>query len=176
MSNLNLWQIKKEYSSLLSNLYDHETGEINHEVDAQLSSLADSAENKCIAIQKWILNLESEKKQIEFMEEQIAKRKKCYENEIKKRSDYLESNMKSLGIDEIKCPFFTLKIKKNPLSTDIVNEEIIPDKFMIEREIIKKEIKPDKNAIKEEFVKTGIQVPGAIVSQKSFLKLFVNQL
>lgn len=174
--NVSLWQIKSEYQNLLHNLYDYETGEINQEVDAQLNALSDTAENKCIAIASWIKHMESEKKQIDFMKEEILKREAAYEKEINKRLDYLKTNMEGCGITEVKCSYFTLKIKKNPYSTDIVNEADIPEKFMKTKEVVKIEVKPDKNAIKEEVLKTGIQVPGAQVAQKTKLEILVDKL
>ena len=174
--NLILWQIKTEYQSLLSCLYDTETGEINEEVEKKLNELSDSGENKCIAIQKWILNLESEKKQIEIMEEQLALRKSAYEKEIEKRYNYLESNMKGLGIKEISCPYFKIRLKTNPPSTDILDEKLIPEKFIVTKEITKTERKPDRMAIKEEVLKTGVQVPGAFVHQKTKLEISFKTL
>jgi hypothetical protein len=69
-----------------------------------------------------------------------------------------------------------LKIKNNPYSTNIVDENKIPERFMRTRIIEKKEIKPDKNAIKEEVLKTGIQIEGAIVEQKTKLEILTDKI
>lgn len=171
-----LWQIKTEYQSLLSQLYNHETGEVDIEVDKQLSALSDSAENKCIAVASWIKNMEADKKQIEYMKEEILKREAAYQKEIDKRSQYLQYNMEALGISEVKCPYFTLRIKKNPYSTEIFDESQIPEQYMRTREIVKTETKPDKNAIKEEVLRTGAQVPGASVQQKTKLEILTDKI
>lgn len=171
-----LWQIKSDYQSLLSDLYDHETGEINQEIDLKLCELADSAENKCIAVASWIKQMQSEQSQIEYMKQEILKRESAYQKEIDKRMDYLKTNMTSFGITEVKCPYFTLRIKSNPYSTDIVSEKDIPEKYMKSREVIKMEVKPDKNLIKEDVLKTGIQVPGAYVAQKTKLEILTDKI
>lgn len=176
VASLSLYKMANDYESILSQLYNYETGEINAEMDIKLNELSDNIENKCIAVSKWINKLKAEKKQIEFMEAQIAQRKEAYDKEIAASMNYLETNMKRLNISKIKCPFFTIKIKNNPYSTDITDESLIPEKFMKTKEVIKKETKPDRNAIKEEFLKTGIQVAGSYVAQKTKLEILTAEL
>ena len=173
---LSFWEIKNEYQGLLSQLYDHETGEVNEEVDAQLSAISVTAENKCIAVASWIKNLESEKKQIDFMKEEVLKREAAYQKEIDKSTDYLKKNMEGCGIREIKCPYFTLRLKENPWSTDVFDESQLPERFMRSREIVRIETKPDKTAIKEEVLKTGVQIPGASVSRRTKLEILTDKL
>jgi len=176
MKNLSLWEIKKEHHQLLSQLYDYETGEINEEADRQLKSLAITIEEKCIALTNWVKKLEAERNQIAYMKKEILEREAAYDREIEKRMDYLKSNMESLAIHEIRCPYFTVHIKKNPYGTEIIDESKIPPEFMRTRQIIKSETKPDKNAIKEKVLATGIQIEGARVSQKKELKISLNKI
>lgn len=176
MNNLSLYQLGNEYQNLLSQLYDAETGEVNQEVDEALSALSATTEQKCIAITSWIKKLESDKREIEFMKEEILKREAAFNKEINRWQDYLKTNMERCQITEVKCPYFTLKIKKNPYSTDIFDEAQIPERFMREREIVKVERKPDKNAIKEEVLQTGIQIPGAIVQQNTKLQILTDKI
>lgn len=174
--SLSLYHIGNELQNLLSNLYDQETGEVNMEVDAQISALSTSAKDKCISIASWIKGLESDKKQIEFMKDEILKREAAYNKEIDKRLDYLKRNMESCNMTEIQCPYFTLRIKKNPYSTEVVDASQIPERFIRTREIVKVEKSPDKNAIKEEVLKTGVQVPGASVQQKTKLQILTDEI
>jgi hypothetical protein len=179
MSNsqsLSLYHLGKEYQSLLSQLYDPETGEVNEQIDAELTALSPTIDNKCIAVASWIESMRSEKASIEFMKQQILKREAAYDKEINKALTYLDNNMKKFGIKEIKCPYFTIKIKTNPYSTDIEDESQIPERFMRTRVIEKTEIKPDKNAIKEEVLKTGVQIPGALVQQKTKLEILTDKI
>ena len=176
MNNLSLYQLGTEYQNLFYQLYDHETGEINMDVDAQLAALSKTTEDKCIAVTSWIRKLQAEKREIEFLKEEILKREGAFNKEINRWQDYLKCNMERVGINEVTCPMFTLKIKKNPYSTDIINEELIPERFIKSREIVKFETKPDKNAIKEEVLKTGIQIPGAFVGQKTKLEISIDKI
>lgn len=173
---MNLYQIGTEYQKLLSQLYNPETGEVDTEIDAQLNALSPTAEEKCLAVAKWIKHIESEKKQIEFMKEELLRREAVFDKEIEQKFNYLKMNMERCKIDKITCPYFTIRIKTNPWSTDILDESQIPENFMRTKEIVKTERKPDKNAIKEEVLKTGVQIPGASVQQKRKLEILTDKI
>jgi hypothetical protein len=177
MSNsLSLYHLSEQYETLFNQLYDHETGEVNQEIEAQVNALLPQLEAKCIAVGNWIKKLESEKREIEFMKDEIQKREEAYSKAVTKWQDYLKTNMEKNNMTKISCPYFTLKIKKNPLSTDIYDEFQLPSKFMRTKEIVKVEMKPDKEAIKAEVLKTGVQVPGAIVAHKTKLEMSISSL
>lgn len=175
-SNLSLYHISQQYQALFSQLYDPETGEVNEKVEAQVNELLPAIENKCINVANWIKKLEAEKREIEFMEQEIQKRKEAYTEEITHWQDYLKREMQFNNLTKIACPYFTLRIKTNPYSTDIVDEFQIPAKFIKTREVIKVESKPDKEAIKSEFLATGIQVPGTSVQQKTKLEIAIIKI
>ncbi|HWY33429.1 MAG TPA: siphovirus Gp157 family protein, partial [Nitrosopumilaceae archaeon] len=122
--DLSLWQLTNEHQKLLNELYDHETGEVNEIIQAKLDELDPTIEKKCISITQWIKKLESEKRELDYLTNEIEQRKRSYDKEVKKYQNYLEFNMKKQGIREIKCPYFTIRIKKNPYSTDIINDEL----------------------------------------------------
>lgn len=174
LKDLSLWQLTNEHQKLLSELYDHETGEINEIVQAKLDLLEPTVEKKCIAVSKYIRKMESDEKELDRLIEEIENRKNSYKKEINKYKNYLEYNMQKQNIKEVKCPYFTIRLRKNPYSTEIVNKEIIPKEF------IKKEIKIEesinKTLIKEEVLKTGVQVPGAYVSQKNKLEILTSKV
>lgn len=174
--NLSLYQLGNEYQKLLADLYDLDTGEVNKEVEQQLNELAPTTEKKCIAVASYMKRLENDKKEVESLIQELQDRLAAYKEEITKWKDYLQTNMERCQINEIKCPYFTLKLSKNPYGTDIIDEAQIPEKFMNVREVVKTEIKPNRNAIIEEFLRTGIQVPGAIVRQKTKLKISIDKL
>lgn len=176
MNNLSLWQLGTKHQELFSQLYDAETGEVNLEVQAQIDELEPSTEKKLISVQNWIQKLESERSELDTLTKQIEERKMAYDSEIERMNHYLFSNMKRCGIKEIKCPLFKIRIKANPFSTDILNKDIIPEKYIKRTENIVILSAPDKNAIKEEVLKTGVQVPGAYVHQKEKLVITFDKI
>lgn len=174
--DLSLWQMTNEHQKLLSELYDQETGEVNEIVHAKLESLYPDIEKKCVSVGKYINHLESEMMQLDVLLEQVQIRRISYMQEIDRYKKYLEINMVKQGIKKISCPYFTINLGKNPYSTEIISEDLVPEKFMKEKEIVKVEIKPDKNAIKEEFLRTGKQVDGTFVSQKNKLEISTRKI
>lgn len=169
MNNTSLYQLTHEHALLLSQLYDHETGEVNAEVENQLSASSKSVKEKCIAVADYIQHLENSLSQ-------LSERKTAYEKKIRQMENYLQYNMEYHGIDKIECPFFTVRIKTNPYSTEILDEELIPIDYMNYKVIEKIEAKPDKTKIKEQFLKTGLQVPGTYVTKKTQLKIEIDKI
>lgn len=170
--NLSLWQLTNEHQKLISELYDPETGEVNEIVQAKLDQLEPNVEKKCIAVTKWIKKLESYERELD----ELIARKDAYRREIEKYQNYLQVNMEKSGIKEISCPYFSLKLRKNPYSTDIISQELIPSEYIKVKEVVRVITSVDKNAIKEEVLKTGHQVPGAYVSQKNKLVITTDKL
>ncbi len=176
MNNLSLYQLTHEHSLLLSQLYDHETGEVNQEIEEKLTSSSRSVQDKCLSVASYIQHLESEKAKLDHFKKQLAEREDAYDDKIERMHRYLKSNMEYADIERVECPFFTIRIKTNPYSTDIIDESIIPKELINYKIIEKVEAKPDKNAIKEQVLKTGIQVPGAYVSKKTVLKIDIGKI
>lgn len=175
-SNTSLYHLSNQYVDLLSCLYDHETGEINQEIEVKLNEIGKSTEEKCISVASWIKKMQSDKKEVESIKQEMIAREQSYDKAISKMENYLKYNMETCGIKEINCPYFTLRVKTNPYSTEVIDEYQIPEIFMKTREIIKIEKNPDKNSIKEEFLKTGVQIPGTFVQQKTKLDILIEKI
>jgi hypothetical protein len=177
MSNsLSLYNLNEQYQALFSQLYDRETGEVDEKIEAQVNELLPTIEKKCINVANWIKKLEAEKREIEYLETEIQKRKEAYTGQIDRWQDYLKINMERSGLKSISCPYFTLRIKTNPYSTEVFDEFQVPGRFMKVREVKRIESKPDKEAIKKEVLETGVQVPGARVEQKTKLEISINKI
>jgi hypothetical protein len=173
---ISLYKIADHYKNLYDQLYNFDTGEVNHEVEAQLDALLPNLENKCVAVAQWIKKLEAEQRELLHMKNEIKEREEAYNKQIASMQDYLKFNMEKNNINKITCPYFTLSIKKNPYSTEILDEFKIPAEYMQTKEVVRVEVKPDKTAIKEEVLKTGVQVPGAYVSQKTKLEICIDKI
>lgn len=176
MNNLSLYQLTHEHSLLLSQLYDHDTGEVNQDIEEKLSNFSQTVKDKCLSVASYIQHLESEKAQLEYLKKQIKEREAAYDAKIERMERYLKSNMEYAGIEKVECPYFTIRIKSNPYSTEILDESLIPVQFINFKEIVKIDKKPDKNAIKEQVLRTGVQVPGAYVAKKTQLKIEIDKI
>ncbi len=163
---MNLYQIATEYKTVLSDLYNEETGELNETSLATFNQLSDDMRAKGIALSSFIQNLEAERKAIEEAKKSMAARESRIAKRIDYLSDYLKSNMESCGITDIDCPYFSLKIKKNPVSVEEVDFEMIPDAY----KTIKQSVSLDKIKIKQDLL-AGIEIDGARLIQKTRLEI-----
>ena len=128
--NLSLYQLTNEHEFLLSQLYDNETGEINKEVESKLMELDLTVEKKCLSVASYIRRMESDQAELDKLMLEIISRQRSYDNARKRLGGYLKENMERMGINELKCPYFKLKIKNNPYSTDVYDESKIPINFI----------------------------------------------
>lgn len=103
--------------------------------------------------------------------EEAAKKMKQRANLLNKKADrirdYLMQQMLLLGERSIDVPEFSMKIKKNPPSVIIDNEDLIPDKYWYE---IPATWAIDKAMIKKD-IDMGDEVPGAHLHQGDRLEI-----
>lgn len=90
-------------------------------------------------------------------EKRIAEIRKSLESKLDNFKEYVKQNMEALELEKIETPIGILSLAKNPMSVEIVDEEIVPNEF---KKVIQ-EIKIDKIAIKEYFKNTG-EIPNGI--------------
>lgn len=152
--SITLYQLADEYKDLLSNLYEEETGEINEAVMHRLNDLDRPIQDKCINTVRAMKAMEAEYKAIESERKAMQAREKALKTRIDWIKGYLLENMEKSDIKEISCPQFVIKLRKNPCSVDVYDEDRIPEEYTQLRVEISKE------AVKSA-LKGGIEVPGA---------------
>lgn len=156
-NKLTLYQISDRFVELLSR--DDLTPE---EVQERGNELALMLQNKTENIVGYNFTLESNKN---VLKQEIDRLKKLYdaiENQQEKFAKYIKENMEKLDLTEINTPIGNIKIKKNPASAKIFDENLIEDKYINEKIVAS----IDKNKIKED-LKKGIDVKGAILYQET---------
>ena len=109
------------------------------------TGLADDFNNKSLAIAAFFQNIESDIVAMKEAEKRIADRRKSKENQVKNLKEYLLRNMQCTGITKIECPEFSISLRNNPESVEILDESLIPDEFMTVKEVKT----PNKTLIKE---------------------------
>jgi chromosome segregation ATPase len=163
---MKLYEIANEYQNVLSEICNEETGEINEQSLVKLDEVTKDLKNKVVAIASYIENIEAEEKAIENAIEKMARRKKQLANQSDFLTNYLQANMERCGISEITCPYFAVKLKKCPVSVDVVDESVIPDEYKNKKEVISL----NKVKIKEEML-SGVVIPGASLKQNIRLEI-----
>lgn len=162
---MSLYEISKEYAEILNDLYD-ENGEINQSAVMKLEQNEVAMEKKAIAIASFIKNMDAERQAIDEAKKAMAERAARYKKRCDDLEGYLLSTMERRGINKITCPYFEIKLKKCPVSVDIVDSNLLPNEYLR----TKTEVVPDKIKIKDEML-VGVIVPGAALKQNLRLEI-----
>jgi hypothetical protein len=165
--SLALYQIANDYQQALVKFEEGMDFDDINEALEELTNIEKSAEEKVIAVASFIKNLEAERKAIEEAKKSMAKREERLDKKVEIITEYLRSNMQRCGITEVKSsPYFTIKLKKNPESVDVYNEEIIPEEF----KYTKTNILVDRMKLKSE-LQNGVVIEGACLKQNYRLEI-----
>jgi hypothetical protein len=163
---MKLYEIANEYEFLLNQTFDVETGELNEQALIKLDQIVGDIKNKGIAVASYIKNIDAERKAIEEAKKCMAEREAKLNNRVNYLTSYLQQNMERCGLNEISCPYFSVRLKKCPLSVDVSNEELIPDDCKRKKEVTS----IDKIKIRDKILQ-GISIPGATIRQNNRLEI-----
>lgn len=161
----------------MNSLYDIRTkivelatkDELNDEESFELETLiTQELNNKSVNIIGFVRNREMTDFALDAEIERLQKIKKANTEKMNRFKDYVKDNMQALGIEKIETPIGTLRVQKNPISVEIIDEQLIPDEYKKE----KITISVDKTSIKNNFKETGEIIPGTkIITSKTSLRV-----
>jgi hypothetical protein len=157
-----LFEISNEYKLALAELVDLEDDAVVDTLDALKGTLEVKAGN----VSAFIRTLESTSSAMKRAEGQIAQRRLVLDRKIDRITKYIKTNMLNAGIKKIELPEFVISVKDNPPKVDIVNEDILPEKYFRS----KTTIAPDKTAIKKDMV-NGKDVDGCSLIKNTRLEI-----
>lgn len=162
---MKLYEITKNYEEIFSKV--NEDGEITNVQLDELDALQEDFNNKCIAVASHIKNLEAESNAINEAIKSMRAREERLQSKIEYLKEYLQDNMQTLQIKEIKdSPFFKIKLKHCPVSVRIDDESQIPESYFnkkISFSLDKMKIKDDLN--------DGQSIPGATLHRNIKLEI-----
>lgn len=149
---MNLYEISAEYQKNFLEIADLDLPE--EVINDTLEAIQGDVESKSIAVASYKKNLDAEAQAIKDAIKNMKARQAAIENHAARLNNYLKSNMEACGINEITCPYFKLKIKKNTPSVVIKDESLIPDEF---KETVET-VKIDKAGIKKAGGCEGVEI------------------
>lgn len=155
MQNLSLYNITNGFAQLMSN--DEITDEVKAKIEEELTVLLEQKSGNIIGFTK---NIELTIEAMKSEEKRIADNRKALENKLTNFKEYVKDCMVKADIPKVETELGTISIAKNPISCEVVNEEIIPNKF--KTEVVTTKI--DKKAILDNFKATGELVDGVIIN------------
>ncbi len=142
-------------------------GEIAPDLEARLDSVSLDFRSKSQNIAKWTLDLAGVEATIDTELSRLQRKKQVAENLRKRLLGYVKQCMEVADVQKIESPTLTIRIQKNPPSTEIVAEDQIPARFVR----IKQVTEIDKPGILSA-LKAGEDVPGArLISDRTHLRI-----
>lgn len=134
-------------------------------VDAQtqneiLNAIKVEIENKGDGIIKFIRNEEASLKVIDEEIKRLQAIKKTKNNKIKNIKDYVHHCMTTMGSKKIEGNIGRISIRKNPVALNIIDESLIPEKFIGEEVI-----KTINKAMIKDLLKDGEKISGCELTQ-----------
>ena len=131
------------------------------DLDTDEQTLADTLEGIEGAIQvkaenlvKVVESMDADKTAIQTEIKRLTARRQSIEARQKWLREYLRGNMEKAGISKISCPLFTITLAKPRPVASVVDEDALPDEYVVVTR------RPDKKAILDA-LKAGLEVPGA---------------
>lgn len=162
--NMKLYEISNEYQSILNNMYDPETGEVNKESMSKLNEITESLDKKCVAVACYIENIKAECQAISDAKKRMSERESKFKRKLQNMKEYLLYNMEKSDIKKVSCSYFDISVHKNPDSVEIYDESIIPLDYD------KVEIKKDIDKMRKD-LRNGIEIPGARLIQRKSVQI-----
>lgn len=160
---MKLYEISNDYIDMINQADADES--IRDALDDTLEAIGDEFDEKAINVAKYILNVESESEAIKKAESTMKNRRLVLDKKVIWLKRYVREHMEKLQKSNVWCPEFELKIKKNPPSLVIRDEELVPPQF---KKVIKT-VFIDKKAIKEAM--KSCDVKGCSLEQSNRLEI-----
>lgn len=132
-----------------------------------LDSIEDEFEEKCDNIARFIRSLDGDCRTIREEEKRLADKRRVLENKQARLKQYIEDNMRLVGKTKIKTAFNSFNISANPKSVEILNEDLIPEKY----KTIETITKIDKKSILSDLKENDINIEGVKINQTTSLKI-----
>lgn len=156
-----LYEIKSEYVQALEELVDMDDEAVVDTLDALKGELEVKATN----VAAYTLSLDATVNAMKEAEKRMADRRKTLENKMARIKEYIKDSMEDARIFKIETPEMKLSIAKNPAKVEVIDEELVPDEFKVE----KTTIVLDKKKLKTSLQNGGVD--GAVLTQSTRLNI-----
>lgn len=165
VSELTLYGISKEMiamEELWEMAIDEETGEIKDValLEELQQGIETTLKEKSADIVKYYKNRDSLVESIDKEIKRLQEMKKIGEKKQDSFKNYIKMCMEKMGVKKIETPNGNISLRKTPESVELIDEEIIPEKFKTTVQLEKISKTDIKKALQE-----GEEVPGATLKR-----------
>ena len=159
---MNLYEMDERIEALTEQMANPETGEINEEILAELEQLDVDRNEKLEACG---IKLKTWASEIDALDAEIKALKARKQTKMNKSERLMEYVNRSLGGQRFETAKVAFSYRKSE-RVDVINEEIVPDKFCrFETKRV-----PSKTDIKK-MLKSGEEVPGCVLVESQNLQI-----
>jgi SMC interacting uncharacterized protein involved in chromosome segregation len=161
---MKLFEISTQYQSLMNDIA--ECDELTTEQLQAIESVDDSLQEKAKAVGAFIKNLEADYFAIHEAIKTMEDRARKVNAKIENLKEYLKCNLEKCDIKEIKSPYFDIRIKLNPASVIVNDENLIPEQYLKEK--LYRFV--DKAMIAKE-LKNNVLIPGVMLERRTRIEI-----
>jgi len=148
-----LYKIADEHQEIIKSIEEGQFTE--DEMADTLEGAVGTFEEKAASVHAYTKGLDGDIESIEAEVKRLNSMKSALKNKKEQMRNYLKHNMQKTGINNIKCPLFSITLAKGRQELLITDESLIPDEY-VDVEVIQK---PDKKKLLSD-LKDGLDIPG----------------
>lgn len=161
---MRLYELTQNYNNLME-LVENDIVTLE-EIKDSINQVEGDIKEKCINVCKVLKNNEMLINGIKEEEKRLSNRRKALENNNQRLKELLIECLNSMPNRKIKSEIFNIGLQKNPPSVKIVDEEKIPNDYIITKEVSS----IDKKKIIE-LLKSGEQIEGVELHQGESVRI-----
>ena len=140
--------------------------EISEDYKDMLDNIESDLKDKAVNVAAMIKNLEAEEQAIDEAVQQMQGRQEKLLKKTQWLRDYLKYHLEQCKIDEVKSPFFDIRIRLNPASVVIEDESLVPTGYF--KESIVRRL--DKTSMAQD-LKNNAFIPGVHLERRTRLEI-----
>ena len=159
-----LFEVAGNYRAMLDGIMDCD--EISPEMIEAIHMAEGDLKEKAVNVAAFIMNLEAEAEGIQKAMAAMHDRWERAFNKAESLRSYLMHNLRECGMEEVKSPFFDIRLRLNPPAVAIQDESAIPDGYW--RETSTRRV--DKALIARD-LKSNIPIPGVSLARQVTLEI-----
>jgi hypothetical protein len=162
----NLYELSYELAEINDQIIDAE-GVISPDLERRLDDSGLAFNQKVEGIIKWCIDIEGKEAALDKEIARLQARKKVSQNLRSRLKAYMTRCMTFADIKKMEFDLYTISLRKNPPSCEVVSPEIIPAEYTT----TKTEVIIDKGRILAD-LKANKDVPGAkLITDKTHLRI-----
>lgn len=159
-----LYELTEMYKNIQELINDDE---VDTEIlESALNQIEGDINSKAESIAKLVRTIDGDINTLKEEEKRLATRRRVLENKQKSIKNYLEMQLKTMEIDKVKTPLFTVALQNNPPSVNIIDENLIPIDFITTQTVTSISRRDILEALKD-----GKEIPGAELKQTKSLRI-----